>query len=80
MKAQIIEINYRRGLYIFRREDDETGYFELLEMLDLEPEEILIGNFDDLGNQTVMREETNEKIDIFIEDFCTIEHAREMIY
>lgn len=80
MKAQIIEVNYRRGLYIFRREDDEIGYFELLEMLDLEIEEILIGNFIELGHQTVKRKVTNEEISIFIEDFCTLDRAREMIY
>ena len=53
MKAIVIGANYRRGLYIFRREDDEIGYFELLGAPDIEIEDVLQGNFTDLGGKTV---------------------------
>ena len=79
MKVIVIGANYRRGLYIFRREDDKIGYFELLGTPDIEIEDVLLGNFTDLGGKTVKLMETNESVDIFIEDFCSLEIAKEMI-
>lgn len=79
MKATIIDVNYQRGLYIFRRDDDEIGYFELLGAPDLEIEDVLVGHFENLGGETVRILETNEKVDIFIEDFCSYQLAKEMI-
>ena len=79
MKASIIDVNYSRELYIFEREDGEYGYFELLGSPDLEVDDILIGNFQNLGGETVIRLGSNEYIDIYIEDFCSYALARDMI-
>lgn len=79
MKAIIIDANYKRGLYIFQRDDGEIGYFELLGAPDLEKEDVLIGNFEDLGGTTVKRAATKESVDVFIEDFCSFQLAKKMI-
>lgn len=77
MKATIIDKNYGRDLYIFRREDDETGYFELLEGEDFEIDDVLVGDFTKKGNTFVRCESDKRKISI--EDFCSVEVAKERI-
>ena len=79
MNATIVEANHHRSMYIFEREDGEYGYFELLEFLDLEIEEVLSGDFSDIGDRIVVQCSTNKKIKISIEDFCSLEIAEEMI-
>ena len=79
MKAIIIKANYPRSLYIFEREDGEYGFFELLDFYDLEPEEKLIGDFSEPGEKMVVHEATSKKFKIFIEDFCSLKQAEEMI-
>ena len=79
MKARVKDMNYGRDLYVFEREDGETGYFELLGGPDLESEDWLKGNFEDLGRKTVTAVETNQKYDISIEDICSLDIAMERI-
>lgn len=79
MKARIIDMNYGRDLYIFEREDGETGYFELLGGPDLEGEDWLKGNFEDLGRKTATAVDSGQKYNISIEDFCSLDIAREKI-
>lgn len=80
MKATIVDLDYRRGLYAFERDDGEYGYFELIGAPDLEIDDVLIGNFSSLGGETVKLSGTNERVDICIEDFCSLEIAKEMIH
>ncbi len=79
MVATIIKCNYKRGLYAFQREDEEYGYFELIDTNELEPGDVLLGDFESLGSTTVIEEDTGEEADIFIEDFCTLTMAIKMI-
>lgn len=80
MRAVIIAANYRRGLYIFQRVDDgEYGYFELLGGGDLEPGDVLIGDFTALAGEDVRKEDTGEELEIFIEDYCSLVIARRQI-
>lgn len=79
MKAKVIKANYQRELYIFEREDGEYGYFEVLDSIDLEPDDILSGDFSDIGDRLVKNLQTGAKIRICIEDFCSLELAMEMI-
>ena len=74
LKAEIIKVNYRRGLAVFLRNDGEYGWLEILDTTDLQPEEIVFGNFSDLGG-TSIRKETGETVDVFIEDFCSLKMA-----
>jgi len=80
VKARIVDLDYCRGMYAFEREDGEYGYFELLGAPDLEIDDVLKGNFTDLGGTTVTRMETMERVDICIEDFCSLEIAKEQIH
>ena len=79
MKAKIIDMNYGRDLYIFEREDGETGYFELLGGPDLEGEDLLKGNFEAIGRKVVYAVQGGKKYDIAIEDFCSLDIAKERI-
>lgn len=80
MKARIVDLDYARGMYAFERGDGEYGYFELLGAPDLEIDDELQGNFSDLGGTTVLRVETKEQVEIFIEDFCSLAIAKQMIH
>ena len=79
MKAEIIKVNYQRGLAVFLRDDGEYGWFEILDTTDLELGELVFGNFLDLAGTTI-RKETGETVDVFIEDFCSLELAMEMVF
>ena len=45
MKAIVRKVNYRRGMVVFEKEDGDYGYFEILDSVDLEEEDILRGDF-----------------------------------
>ena len=40
MKAIVRKVNYRRGMVVFEKEDGDYGYFEILDSVDLEEEDI----------------------------------------
>ena len=79
MKSMIYKVNYKLGRAIFIREDGEYGWFEILDTIDLESEEIVYGNFLDLGRTTI-RKQSGETVDIFIEDFCSPQLATECVF
>ena len=80
MKVKVVDLNYQRGMYAFECDDGECGYFELIGAPDLEIDDILKGNFSELGGTTVVRIETQELVDICIEDFCSLQVAKQMIH
>jgi len=80
MRAVIVKANYSRDLYVFQRSDGEYGYFELLGGADLELEDILIGNFTELGGETVKNQSTGERVEISIEDYCSFELAYKQVF
>ena len=79
MKSVIVKVNYQRARAVFLREDGEYGWFEILDTTEVEPDEVVSGNFDDLGGTTI-RKQTGETVDIFIEDFCSLKIALEMVF
>ena len=79
MKSRIIKVNYQRARAVFEREDGEYGWFEILDTTEGEADEIVTGNFSDLGGTTI-RKQTGETVDIFIEDFCSLKLALEMAF
>lgn len=79
MKATVMKANYERSMYVFEREDGEYGFFEVLDFVDFEPEEVLIGDFNGIGERVVIQKCTNKRVKICIEDFCSLKHAIEMI-
>lgn len=80
MKAVIIGTNYARGLYIFKNSDGEYGYFELLSGCDLEIDDALIGDFNALAGEIVRKADTGEEIEVFIEDYCSLQVAKERVF
>lgn len=79
MKSTIIKVNYQRGRAIFKREDGEFGWFEILDTTEVEPDETVYGNFSDLGGTTIKKQD-GETVDIFIEDFCSPKLALEHVF
>ena len=80
MRAVIVGANHTRGLYIFKNSDGEYGYFELLSGVDLELEDVLIGDFTALAGETVRAADTGEEIDIYIEDYCSLQMAKKQVF
>ena len=78
MKATIVAVNIRKGLYAFCC-DSDYGYFELLGGEEINVGDVLVGDFSCLGGTSVKNVDSNETIDIFIEDFCSFEFAVERI-
>lgn len=79
MKARIEGANKQKGLYVFCC-DGDYGYFELLESEDLNVGDVLIGDFSSLGGTSVRLVGSKELIDIFIEDYCSLEYAISVIH
>lgn len=80
MKVVIIGTNHARGLYIFKNSDGEYGYFELLSGCDLEIDDALIGDFNALAGEIVRKADTGEEIEVFIEDYCSLQVAKERVF
>jgi len=79
MRCTIIAVNYQRQRAAFVREDGEYGWFEILDTTEVEADEVVFGNFSDLGGTTI-RKDTGETVDIFIEDFCSLKIALNHVF
>src|SRR5687768_16411483 len=44
MKAIVRKVNYERGLVVYEREGYDCGWFEILDTVDLEEDDELVGN------------------------------------
>ena len=80
MKATILQANPQRGMFIFECEDNQTGYFEILGGYDLEAGDIVSGEFMGLGGETLVNVQTGERMDVFIQDYCSYEMACKMVF
>lgn len=69
MSGRIFIVNYQRGLAIFEDPVGDYGYFEILGSDNLERDDVIIGNLNSLGGETIIKGSTGEQIDVFIEDF-----------
>ena len=79
MKARIIKVNYQLERAVFKRDDGEYGWLEVLDSTELEEGEIVKGDFSGLGGTTICKED-GETVDIFIEDFCSLSVALDMSF
>jgi len=81
MKVCVKKVNYKRGWVVFEKEDGDFGWFEILDTVELEEDDILEGDFDILGGTNVMKVATGETVDIFIEDYgMTYKNAIGMVF
>lgn len=46
MKVVVRKVNYKRGLVVFEEENGDFGYFEILDSVDLEEDDVLQGDFE----------------------------------
>ena len=69
MKAVVVAVNYRRGLVAYEIERGDYGYFEVLGSDDFEVDEPIYGNLTTLGDVTVTKVDSGEKVDVYVEDF-----------
>lgn len=69
MVGRVVKVNYRRGLVIFEDDIGDYGYFEVLGSDEFEADDIIIGSLHSLGEEVILNKSTNEKVDVFIEDF-----------
>lgn len=69
MIGQIVAVNYKRGLVAFQIENGACGYFEVLDTVEFEKEDKIKGNLESLGGEKIIKIDTNEPVDVFIEDY-----------
>jgi hypothetical protein len=55
MKVTVRKVNYKRGLVVFESEGYDYGWFEILDTVDLDEDDELVGNFNELGGITVLK-------------------------
>ena len=81
MVGKVIKVNYHRGLVIFEDDCGDYGYFEVLGSDDFDPDEIIIGNFHSLGGETIIKQSTKEKVEVYIEDYgMSLKIAMEVVF
>ena len=81
MVGKVVKVNYKRGLVIFEDEIGNYGYFEILGTEELEEDDIVLGNLYSLGGETIVKQRTKERIDVFVEDFgMSYKIAMEMVF
>ena len=81
MQGRIVEVNYQRGLAIFEDAIGDYGYFEMLSSDALERDDIIFGNLNSLGRETITKARTGKKIEVFIEDHgMSLEVAKSQVY
>ena len=54
---------------MYKRQDYDYGWLEILDTVDLEIEDELEGPFTDLGEAIICKKSTGESIHVFIEDY-----------
>lgn len=69
MKAVVGKVNYRKGLVAFYADECDYGWMEILDTVELEEDDEITGAFIELGQTTITKVSTGEKIDVFIEDY-----------
>lgn len=69
MKVIVRKVNYKRGLVVFEEENGDCGYFEILDSVDLVEDDVLRGDFESLGSLKIIKVNTGEEINIFVEDY-----------
>lgn len=62
MKVIVRKVNYKRGLVVFEEENGDCGYFEILDSVDLEEDDVLRGDFESLGSSKIIKVNTGKKL------------------
>ena len=55
MRAVVQKVNYKRGFVAYETEDNDYGWLEILDTVDLEIEDELEGPFTDLGEAIICK-------------------------
>jgi len=80
MKAVVSKVNFKRGWVAYEMDEYDYGWLEILDTIELEEGDIIEGQLTDLGQAYITKVGTNEKIDVFIEDYgMNYKKAIEMI-
>lgn len=69
MVGRVVKVNYKRGLVLFKDDGGNYGYFEVLGSEDFETDDIIIGDLRSLGGEVILKQSTEENVDVFIEDY-----------
>lgn len=80
MKAIVQKVNYKRCFVAYEIEGYDYGWLEILDSVEVEPEEEIEGPFTELGEANIYIKSTDEAIKVFIEDYgMSRQKAIEMI-
>mgnify|MGYP004587201695 CR=1 FL=1 len=78
MKAIVQKVKYKRGFVAYEIEGYDYGWLEILDSVEVEPEEEIEGSFTELGEANIYS--IGEAIKVFIENYgMSRQKAIEMI-
>lgn len=69
MYAVVEKVNLKNECVIFKAENFDYGWMQILDGHELEKDDIIIGDFGRTGKQMILKKQSNEKIKVCIEDF-----------
>lgn len=80
MKGSIIDINRRNGMHAVRMEDGTCTVFEMFDSHEAECGDVVTGNLQTLGSETLTNETQQEEFDAIIQDaFCSDSRWRALL-
>ena len=68
MIGKVIKVNHQKGFVVFEDDIGDYGWFEVLGSAEFEPGEIIIGELHSLGSETIIKQSTKERVDVYIQD------------
>ena len=81
MNVVVSKVNNERALAIFYSETDGYGFFELLDFVKVEEDDELQGNFNIIGETSVINLNTGNRIKICIESYgMSFNNAMENVF
>lgn len=64
MRAIVEKVNFKRGLVTYEIDGYDYGWLEILDSVEVEPEEIIEGPFTTLGEAKIYKRSTGETINV----------------
>jgi len=80
MIGKVRAINHKEGLIAVETDSNEFSIIELLGGYDVEMGDIISGDLESLGSETVINKTQKEEMDVFIQDcYCNVNRVRQLI-
>lgn len=80
MIGKVCAINQQKGLIAVETNSNEFSILELIGGYDVEIDDIISGDLESLGSETVINKTQTEEMDVFIQDcHCNVHRVHQLI-